>query len=119
MLKHGMQSKNISPTRLTCYKLKIVSVLFAFKRNDAQFTFVTDVGNITLNSYNQVRWYHQGSVVSIGGLHCRHVGGQNKRKFAHKVCTEMVVNSQGRKIFFFLSTIMAAMTSHANHQLLP
>ena len=32
-----------------------------------------------------------------------HVGGQNKRKFAHTVCTEM-------------STNMATMTSHANHQ---
>ena len=33
----------------------------------------------------------------IGGLHCRHVGGQNKRKFAHIICIKMAVNSQRRK----------------------
>ena len=54
--------------------------------------------------------------LAIGGLHCRHVGGQNKRKFAHKVCIKIAVNSQRRKILLFLSTNMAAMTSHANHQ---
>ena len=56
------------------------------------------------------------SLPFIGGLHCRHVGGQNKRKFVHIVCIKMKVNSQRRKILLFLSTNMAAMTSHANHQ---
>ena len=54
---------------------------------------------------------------AIGGLHCRHVGGQNKRTFAHIVCIKIVVNSPRRKILLFLSTNMVAMTSHANHQL--
>ena len=36
--------------------------------------------------------------MSIGGLHCRLVGGQNKRKFVHKLCIKMKVNSQRRKI---------------------
>ena len=49
----------------------------------------------------------------IGGLHCRHVGGQNKRKFAHIVCMKMTVNSQRRKILLFPSTNIAAMMSHA------
>ena len=53
----------------------------------------------------------------IGGFHCRHVGGQNKRKFVHIVCIKMALNSPRRKILLFLSTNMAAMTSHANHQL--
>ena len=52
---------------------------------------------------------------SFGGFHYRHVGGQNKRKFVHIVCMKMKVNSQRRKIVLFLSTNMAAMTSHANH----
>ena len=52
----------------------------------------------------------------IVGLHCNHVGGQNKRKFAHIVCIKMEVNTQRRKILLFLSTNMAAMTSHAIHQ---
>ena len=51
---------------------------------------------------------------AIDGLHCRHVGGQNKRKFAHIVCIKMAVNYPRRKILFFLSTNMVAMTSHAN-----
>ena len=55
----------------------------------------------------------------IGGLHYHHVGVQNKRKFVHIVCTKMKVNSQRRKILLFLSTNMAAMTSHANHQYSP
>ena len=38
--------------------------------------------------------------MGIGGLYCRHVGGQNKRKFAHIVCIRMNVNSQGRKNLF-------------------
>ena len=58
------------------------------------------------------------SASCIGGLHCRHVGWQNKRKFAHAVCIKMAVNSQRRKILLFLSTNMAAMTSHANRHLL-
>ena len=49
----------------------------------------------------------------IDGVHRRHVGGQNKRKFVHKVCIKMAVNSQRRKIFLFLSTNMTAMMSHA------
>ena len=53
---------------------------------------------------------------SIGGLHRRHVGGQNKTKFVLKVCIKMEVNSQRRKISLLLPTNMAAMTSHANHQ---
>ena len=52
----------------------------------------------------------------IDGFHCRHVGGQNKRKFVHIVCIKIEVNSHRRKILLFLSTNMAAMTSHANHQ---
>ena len=54
--------------------------------------------------------------MTIGGLDRRHVGGQNKRKFVHKVCIKMAGNSQRRKMSLFLSTNMAAMTSHANHQ---
>ena len=54
---------------------------------------------------------------AIGGLHRRHVGGQNKRKFVHIVCIKIEVNSRRRKIVLFLSTNMAAMTSPANHQL--
>ena len=34
----------------------------------------------------------------IGGLHCCHVGGQNKRKFAHIVCIKMEVNYQRKKM---------------------
>ena len=56
-------------------------------------------------------------IITLGGLHCRHVGGQNKRKFVHIVGIKMEVYSQRRKILLFLSTNMAAMTSHANHQL--
>ena len=56
--------------------------------------------------------------VCIGGWHCRHVGGQkNKSKFARKVCIKLAFNSPRRKILLFLSTNMAAMTSHTNHQL--
>ena len=62
----------------------------------------------------------QETVISIGahigGLHCRHVGGQNKRKFVHKVYIKIEVNSQRKKFSLFLSTKMATMTSHANHQ---
>ena len=56
-------------------------------------------------------------VLYIGGLSCRHLGGKNKRNFVHKVCIKMAMNSQRRKILLFLSTIMATVTSHANHQL--
>ena len=52
----------------------------------------------------------------IGGLHRSHVGGQNKRKFVHKVCTKMAGNSQRGKISLFLYTNMAVMTSRANHR---
>ena len=55
--------------------------------------------------YNQ-RLYRIRDEV-IGRLHCRHVGGQNKRKFVHKVCIKMAVNSQMRKILLFLFTNMA------------
>ena len=54
--------------------------------------------------------------LTIGGFHCRHIGGQNKRKFVHVVCIKIEVISHRRKILLFLSTNMAAMTSHANHQ---
>ena len=54
---------------------------------------------------------------SVGGFHSRLVGGQNKRKFVHIVCRTMTINSQRTKILLFLSTNMAAMTSHANNQL--
>ena len=54
--------------------------------------------------------------MEIDGLHCRHVGGQNKRKFAHVICIKTAVNSQRRKILLFLSTNMAAMASHKNDQ---
>ena len=54
--------------------------------------------------------------VTIGGFHCHHVGGQNKRKFVYVVCIKIEVNSHRRKILLFLYTNMAAMTSHANHQ---
>ena len=50
------------------------------------------------------------SKIHIGGLHCRHIGVQNKRKFVHIVCMKMEVT--------FLYTNVAAMTSHANHQLI-
>ena len=36
-------------------------------------------------------------LITIGGLHCRHVGVQNKRKFVRIVCIKMEVNSQRRK----------------------
>ena len=48
--------------------------------------------------------------ILLGGLHCRHVGVQNKIKFAHKVCIKMEVKSQGRKILLCHTTKMAAMT---------
>ena len=51
--------------------------------------------------------------IIIGGLHCRHVGVQSKRKFVHIVCIKMEVNSQRRKILLFLNTNMAAMTSQS------
>ena len=54
---------------------------------------------------------------TIDGLHCRHVGVQNKRKFVGIVSIKIEVNSQRRKILMFLYTNMATMTSHANHQL--
>ena len=56
----------------------------------------------------------QSPLHTIYALHCRHAVGQNKRKFAHIVCIKMAVNSPRRKILLFLSTNMAAMTSHAN-----
>ena len=37
-------------------------------------------------------------VFDIDGLH-RHVGGKNKRKFAHIVSIQMEVNSQRRKSY--------------------
>ena len=49
--------------------------------------------------------------LDIGGLHCRHVGGKNKRKFAYIVYIRIEVNSQRRKILLFLFTNMVAMTS--------
>ena len=55
--------------------------------------------------------------LSVDGLHRRHVGGQNKRNFVLIVCIKIEVNSQRRKILLFMYTNMAAMTSHANHQL--
>ena len=55
---------------------------------------------------------------AIDGLHCRHVGVQNKTKFVLTVSIKIEVNSQRRKILLFLYTNMAAMMSHANHQLL-
>ena len=57
----------------------------------------------------------RGPGVRILGLHCCHVGVQNKRKFAHLVCIKMEVNSQKKKILLFPA--MATMTSHENHQL--
>ena len=30
----------------------------------------------------------------VGGMHCCHVGVQNKRKFVHVVCIKIKVNSQ-------------------------
>ena len=51
--------------------------------------------------------------IAIGGLHCRHGGLLNKRKFAHIVCIKMAVNSPRRKILLFHTTNMVAMTSHA------
>ena len=48
---------------------------------------------------------------SIGGFHCHHVGGQNKRKFVHIVCIKIEVNSHRRKILLFLSTNMAALNT--------
>ena len=44
--------------------------------------------------------------IHVDGLHCRHVGVQNKRKFVHIVCIKMEVSSQRRKISLFLFTIL-------------
>ena len=52
----------------------------------------------------------------IGGFHCRHVGGQKKRKFADIISIKMAGNSKRRKILLLLSTNMGTMTSHENHQ---
>ena len=52
----------------------------------------------------------------MGGLHCCHVGVQNKRKFVHIVCIKMELSPRGEKLFLY--TNMAAMTSHVNHQYL-
>ena len=35
----------------------------------------------------------------IGGLHCRHVGGQNKRKCFHIVCIKMELTPRGEKSY--------------------
>ena len=43
---------------------------------------------------------------------------KTKNKFVHIVCIKMAVNSKRRKILLFLSTNMAAMTSHANDQII-
>ena len=56
------------------------------------------------------------SDINISGLHCRHAGVQNKRKYDHIICIKMEVNSQRRKILLFLYTNMAAITSNANQQ---
>ena len=41
-----------------------------------------------------------GKVLSnIGGLHCRRVGGKNKRKFAHIVCIKMDLTPRGGKSY--------------------
>ena len=37
---------------------------------------------------------------SIGGLHCRHVGGQNKTKTSHIVSIKMEFNSPKEKNLF-------------------
>ena len=37
------------------------------------------------------------TIDSVGGLHCRHAGVQNKRKFVHIVCIKMEVKSQRTK----------------------
>ena len=58
-------------------------------------------------------WLWIGCRPPTGDLHFRHVGGQNKLKFAHIVCIKIAVNSQRRKVLLFLSTNMAAMTSNA------
>ena len=46
----------------------------------------------------------QETVISIGahkgGLHSRHVGGQNKRKFVHKVCIKMEVLPEEENLIF-------------------
>ena len=65
----------------------------------------------TLLKNKQIKLNLLSTNKSIGGLHCRHV-----RKFVHIICIKMEVNSQRRKILLFLSTNMATMTSHANHQ---
>ena len=51
--------------------------------------------------------------MAIRGLHCRHVGGQNKRKFTHIILHKTGVNFQRRIILLFHTTDMAAMTSRA------
>ena len=55
-------------------------------------------------------------VLCIGGLHCRHVGVQNKRTVVHIVCLKFEVNSKRREVLSFLYTNMAAMMPYANHQ---
>ena len=80
-----------------------------------QRQYFTGVMTFMVYSFHFKR-YLRRSGLRIGGFHCRHVGGQNKRKFVHVVCIKIEVNSHRRKILLLLSTNMAAMTSHANHQ---
>ena len=58
----------------------------------------TDVPVLLLNQ--PIVLFNAVKLTGIGGLHCCHVGGQNKRKFVYIVCIKMKVNSQRRKIVF-------------------
>ena len=90
-------------------EIKLSSVKFVAKsREIGMMRGVNDCFQLDISRFNKY--------LEIDGFHCRHAGGQNKRKFVHIVCIIMAVNSQRRKMLLFLSTNMAAMTPHENHQ---
>ena len=75
------------------------------------FDFIYTEKNYQMNQRCLTKFGMQTSYLSldcIGGLHCSHVGGQNERKFVHKVCIKREVNSQRGKILLLLSTNMDA-----------
>ena len=59
-----------------------------------------EISTSTINSEAPDMIFH------IGGLHRRHVGGKNKRNFAHIVCIKMEVNSKRIKLLLFHTTNM-------------
>ena len=58
--------------------------------NDCEVTAIRQ-GLIDRAAIN--RTFRKNTYRKIGGFHCRHVAGQNKRKFVHIVCIKIEVNS--------------------------